>query len=171
MNRGDTKQPGGGIVPIDKKIETPADKVKRFQELQELQPPVVKTMPEGVKHEAADVFRKGSFIPQFLKTIQQRIESSSVYQSFKLPGADYIVMTNVKIKRRPVRSATVVRDHDGGRGRVKGDGVGCWAARWRCGRVSCKRCANAYMRIFWATRQNNQGVNNLNRVKHRPSGP
>lgn len=92
MNEDGGRKPGsGGISPIDTKVETQAEKVKRLQEAQELQLPVIKKLPEGVKPEATDVFRKGSLIPQFLKTVQQRIESSSVYQSFKIPGSDHII--------------------------------------------------------------------------------
>ena len=39
----------------------------------------------------ADQYKSGSLIPKFLRSVSQRQKSSWIYQTFRLPGTDYVV--------------------------------------------------------------------------------
>lgn len=59
---------------------------------QELQKPFVRKEPKrDAPKEGPDKFGLKSDIPKFLSSVQKRLDSSWVYQNFRLPGTQYVV--------------------------------------------------------------------------------
>lgn len=68
-----------------------ADKIKEFYDQQLKRPTGRRPSDRAAEKPKADQFRRGSIVPKFLRSVQKRQESSWVYQSFKLPGTNYLV--------------------------------------------------------------------------------
>ena len=70
----------------------PTERVQKLHE-QILKRPVVRQQRGREAAEAGrpDQFRMGSLLPKFLRAVQKRLDSSWLYQTFKLPGTSYIV--------------------------------------------------------------------------------
>ena len=89
---------GQKIGRVERGAGTKTDAIKKMHEQITKQP--IRRQPQrpGKEPKAPDRFQSDSIIPKFLRSVNKRLESSWVYQTFKLPGTNY-----------------VVRDHRGGR--------------------------------------------------------
>jgi len=82
---------GQKIGRIDRGTGSKSDAIQKMHDQLTRQP--IRRQPQrpGKEQATPDRFHSDSLLPKFLSSVNKRLESSWVYQTFKLPGTNYVV--------------------------------------------------------------------------------